>query len=66
MVEIGLRPRCPRMTYQRLRDDGAMLSLIVAEIRADRSRPIDVGVARTARSLRTIQRSAKSLLPLVL
>src|ERR1700756_4971948 len=54
------------MTYQRLWNDSPVLSLIVAEICSDRTCPINIRVARAARSLRAIQRSAKGLLSFVL
>jgi hypothetical protein len=66
MVEVGLRSQCPRVPDQRLGNDGSVFSLIVAEIRADGSRPIDVGVTRATCPLRTIERPAKSLLGFML
>src|ERR1043166_771615 len=61
MVELCARLRVTGVPHQRLWNHGTVLRLVMTQVCTDCPRPINVGVTRSTRTLRTIERASQSL-----
>src|SRR5262245_53692534 len=66
MIEFSTGFRVPRMSDQRLWNDRTMLWLVMTQVCPDGPRPVDVGVTRSASTLRAVERTSQCLAGIVL
>src|ERR1051326_1086417 len=66
MVEFGTGLRMSSVPHERLWNNRTMLWLVMTEVCPDGSRPVDVGVTRSARTLRAVERASQCLARIVL